>query len=486
MNRILEIDPDRRFARVEAGRRARHAAEPRRDAQAHVRPGSVHAQPLHARRDDRQQLVRHALAARRQDRRQRRRAARAALRRHRADRRARRATPISTRSSRQGGRRGRHLLEAPRAFATGTPTPIRAKFPKIPRRVSGYNLDELLPENGFQRRARAGRQRRHLRDRPRREGHADQEPAAPVARRPRLRRRVRGRRSRARDPRVRADRPRRLRGRDGRRPEGEGRRQPGTAARRARASCSWSSAPTMPRQAADSADAARSSALKRSPDAPVTRLYTAPESKAVWKLRESGPRAAANLPGHAAAVRRMGRCGGGAGEARAYLRELRAAARRLSVRGDVLRPLRARLHPHAGQLRPADRRRAFASTATFVDDAADLVVRYGGSLSGEHGDGQSRSALLPKMFGPELMSAFARVQGRLGPRQQAEPRQHRRRLRSRPSTCGSARTTGRTSSSRRASSFPTMAVRWRAALRGASASASAASRTQARCARATW
>src|SRR6202022_1945771 len=26
---------------------------------------------------------------------------------------------------------------------------IRARFPKINRRVSGYNLDELLPENGF-------------------------------------------------------------------------------------------------------------------------------------------------------------------------------------------------------------------------------------------------------------------------------------------------------------------------------------------------
>ena len=26
---------------------------------------------------------------------------------------------------------------------------VRARYPKIPRRVSGYNLDELLPENGF-------------------------------------------------------------------------------------------------------------------------------------------------------------------------------------------------------------------------------------------------------------------------------------------------------------------------------------------------
>ena len=42
----------------------------------------------------------------------------------------------------------------------------------------------------------------------------------------------------------------------------------------------------------------------------------------------------------------------------------------------------------------------------FVERAADLVVSYGGSLSGEHGDGQSRGALLPKMFGPELMNAF--------------------------------------------------------------------------------
>jgi len=42
----------------------------------------------------------------------------------------------------------------------------------------------------------------------------------------------------------------------------------------------------------------------------------------------------------------------------------------------------------------------------FMEEAADLVVRYGGSLSGEHGDGQARAELLPKMFGPEIMQAF--------------------------------------------------------------------------------
>ncbi len=42
----------------------------------------------------------------------------------------------------------------------------------------------------------------------------------------------------------------------------------------------------------------------------------------------------------------------------------------------------------------------------FLDEAADLVVEHGGSLSGEHGDGQQRAELLPKMYGPELVGAF--------------------------------------------------------------------------------
>ena len=44
----------------------------------------------------------------------------------------------------------------------------------------------------------------------------------------------------------------------------------------------------------------------------------------------------------------------------------------------------------------------------FVTEAAHLVVKYGGSLSGEHGDGQARAELLPIMYGPELMEAFHR------------------------------------------------------------------------------
>jgi FAD/FMN-containing dehydrogenase/Fe-S oxidoreductase len=42
----------------------------------------------------------------------------------------------------------------------------------------------------------------------------------------------------------------------------------------------------------------------------------------------------------------------------------------------------------------------------FMEDAGDLIAGYGGSLSGEHGDGQARAELLPKMFGAELVEAF--------------------------------------------------------------------------------
>ncbi len=43
---------------------------------------------------------------------------------------------------------------------------------------------------------------------------------------------------------------------------------------------------------------------------------------------------------------------------------------------------------------------------SFLRSAAELVVKYGGSLSGEHGDGQAKAEFLPIMYGEELMQAF--------------------------------------------------------------------------------
>jgi FAD/FMN-containing dehydrogenase/Fe-S oxidoreductase len=45
--------------------------------------------------------------------------------------------------------------------------------------------------------------------------------------------------------------------------------------------------------------------------------------------------------------------------------------------------------------------------STFLTAAARLVVRHGGTLSGEHGDGRARSQLLPEMYSPAMMEAFA-------------------------------------------------------------------------------
>jgi FAD/FMN-containing dehydrogenase/Fe-S oxidoreductase len=43
------------------------------------------------------------------------------------------------------------------------------------------------------------------------------------------------------------------------------------------------------------------------------------------------------------------------------------------------------------------------------EEVADLVVDCGGSISGEHGDGLSRSEFLGKMYGPEILRAFSEV-----------------------------------------------------------------------------
>ncbi len=52
---------------------------------------------------------------------------------------------------------------------------------------------------------------------------------------------------------------------------------------------------------------------------------------------------------------------------------------------------------------------------TFVEAAADLVAAHGGSLSGEHGDGRARSALLPRMYSQEAMGLFGAVKHAFDP-----------------------------------------------------------------------
>jgi FAD/FMN-containing dehydrogenase/Fe-S oxidoreductase len=52
-----------------------------------------------------------------------------------------------------------------------------------------------------------------------------------------------------------------------------------------------------------------------------------------------------------------------------------------------------------------------AGFRSFMEAAADLVVSYGGSLSGEHGDGQARAELLETQYGPQILQAFREFKG---------------------------------------------------------------------------
>jgi hypothetical protein len=62
-----------------------------------------------------------------------------------------------------------------------------------------------------------------------------------------------------------------------------------------------------------------------------------------------------------------------------------------------------------------------AKYRSFIEEAADIVLKYGGSFSGEHGDGQARAVLLPKMFGPELMQAFVEFKALWDPTNRMNP-----------------------------------------------------------------
>ncbi len=283
---------------------------------------------------------------------------------------------------------------------------VRARFPRIPRRVSGYNLDELLPENGFNvARSLVGSECtaamvleakcRLVYSPPARAlvvlGYADVYLAADDV------------------PRLLEFKPIGLEGfddllvRDMRRknmhPEGVNLLPPGSG---------WLlvefGGATQPE--ADANARKMMDALQRSPNAPEMKLMgTRRQERMVWAVRESGLGATAHVPGRppmwegwedaAVAPEKLG----------GYLRDLRKLLERYEYGGD--------LYGHFGQgcvhtrtnfdLKSEPGIRKFRA---FIDEAADLVASYGGSFSGEHGDGQARAELLPKMFGEELMGAF--------------------------------------------------------------------------------
>jgi FAD/FMN-containing dehydrogenase/Fe-S oxidoreductase len=153
----------------------------------------------------------------------------------------------------------------------------------------------------------------------------------------------------------------------------------------------------------------RAEQLTRECAAVDSRLILEPrEAAALWRIRADGAglagRSPKGLPAHAgwedAAVPpdRLGD----------YLREFDALMSEFGVSG--------LLYGHFGDgcmhVRidfPLDRPGGTAVFREFVTAAAKLVAGYGGSLSGEHGDGRARSELLRLMYSPEALRLFAAV-----------------------------------------------------------------------------
>ncbi|TXD00064.1 FAD-binding and (Fe-S)-binding domain-containing protein [Streptomyces sp. ISID311] len=160
-------------------------------------------------------------------------------------------------------------------------------------------------------------------------------------------------------------------------------------------------ADTLPRQAEALAEAAR-----QAPGCTGSEVITDPaRARRLWRIREDGAGLATRSPdGHEAwpgwedAAVPPDQLG-------SYLREFTALMDRHRLQGAV--------YGHFGEgclhvriTFDFSTEEGTAVFRSFVTDAARLIAAHGGSLSGEHGDGQARSALLPLMYGPEIIALF--------------------------------------------------------------------------------
>lgn len=146
----------------------------------------------------------------------------------------------------------------------------------------------------------------------------------------------------------------------------------------------------------------------------ATRLVSIPaEQAALWKIREEGAGLAARtlsrpaLSGWEDAAVPPASLG-------TYLREFEALLKEYSLDGVP--------YGHFGDgcihVRidfPLDQAGGHQGYRAFVFDAARLVASHGGSLSGEHGDGRARSELLPLMYSSEAVGLFGRVKAVFDP-----------------------------------------------------------------------
>ncbi len=144
----------------------------------------------------------------------------------------------------------------------------------------------------------------------------------------------------------------------------------------------------------------------------------------LWQAREAGLGATAHVPGErdtwegwedsAVPPERLGD----------YLRDLDALYEEHGYADDAMPALYGHFGHGCVHTRiPFDlySERGVADYRAFLQQAADLVARYGGSLSGEHGDGQTRGELLPRMFGERIVEAFSQLKAIFDPDNRMNP-----------------------------------------------------------------
>ncbi|MGH4029620.1 FAD-binding and (Fe-S)-binding domain-containing protein [Actinomycetota bacterium Odt1-20B] len=156
---------------------------------------------------------------------------------------------------------------------------------------------------------------------------------------------------------------------------------------------------------------ARAEAIVRAADAVDTVVVTDPAGqRALWRVREDASGTATRMPDGSEAWPGWEDCAVPPAELGAYLRDFRVLLREHGLRGTP--------YGHFGDGCIHVRidfdlmsREGVARFRRFSEELADVVVAHGGSLSGEHGDGQARAELLPKMYGAEMVRLFEQVKG---------------------------------------------------------------------------
>ncbi|MCW8375563.1 FAD-binding and (Fe-S)-binding domain-containing protein [Streptomyces justiciae] len=154
---------------------------------------------------------------------------------------------------------------------------------------------------------------------------------------------------------------------------------------------------------------ARAETIVRAADVVDALVVTDPAGqRALWRIREDASGTATRMPDGAEAWPGWEDCAVPPPRLGAYLRDFRHLLTEHGLRGTPYGHFGdGCIHVRIDFDLLTDK--GVARFRRFSEDLADLVVAHGGSLSGEHGDGQARAELLPRMYGAELVSLFERT-----------------------------------------------------------------------------